>query len=197
VAGVPGMIGGMQRHMRSLRTLERDHGWIHHLLQEAENERMHLFFFLNQRNPGIFFRVLIVLAQGIFFHSYFLAYLISPKTCHRFVGYLEEEAVHTYSVLLKCIDEGKLPYWSNMACPEEAIEYYNLPKDAKMRDLILAVRADESCHREVNHHFADCNFWEPIDHSKVSMSSSDQLHFNRDEKLQIQEKDNSTSNEPI
>jgi threonyl-tRNA synthetase len=47
VAGVPGMIGGMQRHMRSLRTLERDHGWIHHLLQEAENERMHLFFFLN------------------------------------------------------------------------------------------------------------------------------------------------------
>jgi len=46
VAGVPGMIGGMQRHLRSLRTLERDHGWIHHLLQEAENERMHLFFFL-------------------------------------------------------------------------------------------------------------------------------------------------------
>ena len=32
IAGVPGMIGGMQRHLRSLRTLERDHGWIHHLL---------------------------------------------------------------------------------------------------------------------------------------------------------------------
>ena len=32
VAGVPGMIGGMQRHLRSIRTLERDHGWIHHLL---------------------------------------------------------------------------------------------------------------------------------------------------------------------
>jgi len=62
VAGVPGMIGGMQRHMRSLRTLERDHGWIHHLLQEAENERMHLFFFLNQRNPGIIFRTMIVIA---------------------------------------------------------------------------------------------------------------------------------------
>lgn len=46
VAGVPGMVGGMQRHLRSLRTLERDHGWIHHLLEEAENERMHLFFFL-------------------------------------------------------------------------------------------------------------------------------------------------------
>ena len=32
IAGVPGMIAGMQRHLRSLRTLERDHGWIHHLL---------------------------------------------------------------------------------------------------------------------------------------------------------------------
>ena len=59
IAGVPGMIGGMQRHLRSLRTLERDHGWIHHLLQEAENERMHLFFFLRLRNPGIFYRLII------------------------------------------------------------------------------------------------------------------------------------------
>ena len=28
------------RHMRSLRVMERDHGWIHTLLEEAENERM-------------------------------------------------------------------------------------------------------------------------------------------------------------
>lgn len=111
VAGVPGMIGGMARHLRSLRTLERDHGWIHHLLQEAENERMHLFFFIKQRNPGILFRIMIALAQGIFFNAYFLFYLISPSHCHRFVGYLEEEAVHTYSVLLKSLDEGRLPHW--------------------------------------------------------------------------------------
>ena len=32
VAGVPGMIGGMVRHLKSLRSLEADHGWIHHLL---------------------------------------------------------------------------------------------------------------------------------------------------------------------
>ena len=32
VAGVPGMVAGMHRHLRSLRTLEHDHGWIHHLL---------------------------------------------------------------------------------------------------------------------------------------------------------------------
>jgi hypothetical protein len=47
IAGVPGMVGGMNRHMRSIRTMERDHGWIHRLLAEAENERMHLFIFLS------------------------------------------------------------------------------------------------------------------------------------------------------
>jgi len=117
IAGVPGMIGGMSRHLRSLRTLERDHGWIHHLLQEAENERMHLFFFLNQRNPGIMFRILIAAAQGVFFNLYFLFYCISPAHCHRFVGYLEEEAVHTYTVMLKAIDDGKLPDWTKKRAP--------------------------------------------------------------------------------
>jgi threonyl-tRNA synthetase len=101
IAGIPGMVGGMSRHLKSLRTLERDHGWIHHLLQEAENERMHLFFFLKQRSPGISFRIFIALAQGVFFNAYFLAYLLSPSTCHRFVGFLEEEAVHTYTVMLE------------------------------------------------------------------------------------------------
>ena len=59
VAGVPGMIGGMSRHLKSLRTLEPDNGWIHHLLLEAENERMHLFIFLTMRNHGPFFRLMI------------------------------------------------------------------------------------------------------------------------------------------
>ena len=156
VAGVPGMIGGMSRHLKSLRTLERDHGWIHHLLQEAENERMHLFFFLSMRNPGILFRLLIALTQGLFFNAYFVFYMLNPSLCHRFVGYLEEEAVHTYSTLLDKLDEkGKLPFWENEKAPKEAIEYYTLDPDATFRDFILAVRADEACHREVNHHFAD------------------------------------------
>ena len=61
IAGVPGMIGGMVRHLKSLRVLENDHGWIHHLLMEAENERMHLFVFLQMRNPGVTMRLLIAL----------------------------------------------------------------------------------------------------------------------------------------
>jgi Alternative oxidase len=117
VAGVPGMIGGMSRHLRSLRTLERDNGWIHHLLQEAENERMHLFFFLKQRNPGIIFRIMIAAAQGVFFNGFFFGYMISPSLCHRFVGYLEEEAVHTYSVLLDSLDKGRLEKWAETPAP--------------------------------------------------------------------------------
>jgi len=46
VAGVPGMVGGMTRHLQSLRTMKPDHGIIHHLLEEAENERTHLFMFI-------------------------------------------------------------------------------------------------------------------------------------------------------
>jgi len=46
VAGIPGMVAGFQRHFKSLRSLEDDRGWIHHLLQEAENERMHLFLMM-------------------------------------------------------------------------------------------------------------------------------------------------------
>jgi hypothetical protein len=42
VAGVPGSIGATVRHLASLRRMKRDHGWIHTLLEEAENERMHL-----------------------------------------------------------------------------------------------------------------------------------------------------------
>ena len=81
------------------------------MLEEAENERMHLFIFLNLKNPGILFRIMIVLAQGIFYNLYFITYLLFPKYGHRFVGYLEEEAVHTYTCLLKAIDEGMLEKW--------------------------------------------------------------------------------------
>ena len=90
VASVPGFVAAMQRHMRSLRTMQRDHGWIHHLLEESENERIHLFIFLHLLRPGMITRFMVPLAQGIFFNSYFLTYLIAPKYCHRFVGYLEE-----------------------------------------------------------------------------------------------------------
>jgi len=40
IAGVPGMCAAVIRHLRSLRLMKRDGGWISTLLQEAENERV-------------------------------------------------------------------------------------------------------------------------------------------------------------
>eukprot|EP00092_Neocalanus_flemingeri_P028770 GFUD01031234.1.p1 GENE.GFUD01031234.1~~GFUD01031234.1.p1 ORF type:complete len:327 (+),score=76.37 GFUD01031234.1:365-1345(+) len=155
VAGVPGFAAGMIRHLHSLRKMERDHGWIHTLIEEAENERMHLMTFLQLRHPGPFFRGSVILTQLVFTAAFSLAYVVSPHFCHRFVGYLEEQAVVTYSDILQKMDEGKLPMWSRLPAPEIAAKYWKLEEGAMMRDVILAIRADEAHHRVVNHTLGD------------------------------------------
>ena len=85
---------------------------------------------------------------------FFFSYLISPTYCHRMVGYLEEEAVRTYTHLIKDIDEGKLKEWADAPVPTIALNYWRLNADATIRDLVLVVRADEACHSHVNHTFA-------------------------------------------
>ncbi|KAL2847412.1 alternative oxidase-domain-containing protein [Aspergillus pseudodeflectus] len=158
VAGVPGMVGGMLRHLRSLRGLKRDNGWIETLLEEAYNERMHLLTFLKLAKPGLFMRLLVLGAQGVFFNGFFLSYLVSPRTCHRFVGYLEEEAVLTYTRAIKDLEAGALPGWEKMEAPEIAVQYWKMPEGNRtMKDLLLYVRADEAKHREVNHTFGNLN----------------------------------------
>ena len=43
-----------------------------------------------------------------------------------------------------------------MKAPPIAIEYWQLdPVKSSMRDVILAIRADEAVHRSENHHFSD------------------------------------------
>ncbi|CAK4076405.1 unnamed protein product [Aphanomyces euteiches] len=158
VAGVPGMVGGMSRHLRSLRTMHRDNGWIHTLLEEAENERMHLLIFMTLKEPGFLFRLLVLGGQGVFFNMFFLTYLMSPKTCHRFVGYLEEEAVHTYTALIKDIEDGHVGNWKTEIAPAIGRKYYHLPEDATMLDMIKCIRADEANHRDVNHTFANLDW---------------------------------------
>eukprot|EP00798_Chlamydomonas_sp_ICE-L_P000086 gene86-3691_t len=149
--------------------LETVAGWIHTLLEEAENERMHLLTFMELRQPGLFMRSMVLLTQGIFFNLFFVSYIISPKgiffyfffvcyiispkICHALVGYLEEEAVKTYTHLLAEIDAGLL--WTDKPAPTIAITYWKLESNATMRDLVLAVRADEACHSHVNHTFSD------------------------------------------
>jgi ubiquinol oxidase len=152
VAAVPGMVGGVLQHLHSLRRLEGDHGRIRLLLDEAENERMHLLTFLHITRPSRLERLLILLAQGAFFNLFFFLYMISPKTAHRVVGYLEEEAVHSYTEYLAGVDNGT---YANAPAPGIALEYWKLAPDARLHDVIVAVRADEARHREVNHELAD------------------------------------------
>lgn len=151
VAAVPGMVAGISHHLRSLRRLETDN-WIKVLLDEAENERMHLHAFMKIANLTIPQRIVIFGTQGIFFTAYTFFYILFPKTAHRFTGYLEEEAVKTYNKFLAAIDSGII---KNVPAPAVAIEYWGLPADATLRDVVLVVRADECSHRDVNHAMAD------------------------------------------
>lgn len=106
------------------------------------------------KKPGLLLRTFVMGAQGVFWNVFFLAYLTSPRLCHRFVGYIEEEAVKTYTAAIEAYDQGKLPELQNMTVPSIARTYWRLAPDATMRDVLLAVRADEANHRDVNHTFS-------------------------------------------
>jgi len=152
VAAVPGMVVGMLQHLKAIRRIRDDQGWIRELLDEAENERMHLMAFIKIAQPSWLERAIILIAQGVFFNLYFLLYLVAPKTAHRVVGYLEEEAVISYTQYLDQVDNGTV---RNVPAPQMAIDYWKLPADARLRELIIAVRADEAAHRDHNHGYAN------------------------------------------
>jgi ubiquinol oxidase len=146
------MVGATLTHLRCLRRMCDDNGWIRTLLEEAENERMHLMTFVHVAKPNWFERCIILVVQWVFYVAFFLLYLVSPRTAHRVVGYFEEEAVTSYTQYLAQIDAGVLP---NPPAPAIARHYWGLPDDATLRDVVLVVRADEAHHRDVNHGFAD------------------------------------------
>ena len=153
VAGVPGMVGGMWLHMKSLRKMKTGYGPdIRELLAEAENERMHLMFFIEIANPNLFERYLVLFAQALFFIFYMFLYMLDYKTAHRMIGYFEEEAVRSYTDYLALVESGEV---ENVPAPQLAIKYYKMKKSAKLSDLIIKVRADEMHHSKVNHEFAN------------------------------------------
>lgn len=152
VAAVPGMVGGLLQHLKALRHIRDDQGWIRELLDEAENERMHLMTFVEIARPSLLERLLIMVVQAVFYNAYFFLYLLFPRTAHRIVGYLEEEAVVSYTQYLEEIDAGR---HENVPAPRIALDYWHLPAGAGLREVVLAVRADEAGHRDRNHDFAD------------------------------------------
>jgi ubiquinol oxidase len=152
VAAVPGMVGATINHLNCLRRMSDDKGWIKTLMDEAENERMHLMTFIEIAKPTLFERLVIVGVQWIFYLAFFGLYLVSARTAHRVVGYFEEEAVISYTNYLAEIDGGNSP---NVPAPAIARRYWALPEDATLRDVVLVVRADEAHHRDENHGFAN------------------------------------------
>jgi len=155
VAGVPGIVAGVWLHLKSLRKMKTGYGPdIREMLAEAENERMHLMFFIEIAKPNWFERYLVLFAQLIFMIFYFILYVIDYKTAHRMIAYFEEEAVKSYTDYLGLVERGEV---ENVPAPRLAIQYYEMGSNAKLSDLIRHVRADEQHHSEVNHKYANGN----------------------------------------
>jgi hypothetical protein len=155
VAAVPGMVAAIIRHFRSLRTMKSDGGMMQMFLEEANNERMHLLTFVRMKDPSYAFRAAVIVGQFGFGSLFTLAYMLSPKFCHRFVGYIEEEACSTYTKIIKAIetapDGSELASWRTEHPPNIAAAYWKLGPEGTILDLMKAVRADEAEHRDVNH----------------------------------------------
>jgi ubiquinol oxidase len=152
IAAVPGMVGGMLAHFKSLRKMIDDGDFIKELLEEADNERMHLMTFIAIAKPSAFERFIIMAGQFIFGAFYTILYILFKRTAHRMVGYFEEEAVFSYTEYLNEIDSGKIP---NTPAPDIAINYWGLDKNATLREVIEVIRDDEAGHRDRNHAIAD------------------------------------------
>ena len=157
-AGVPGFMGAAFRHFHSLRSLEHDHGMIFTLLEEAENERMHLLTCLEMFKATRVTRALVVTAQFSMTPFLIMLYLIKPKAVHRFVGYLEETAVETYCNVVKHVEQPGTDLnkaWAHLKAPDIAVDYWQLPKGQRMWvDALKRMLADEAHHRDVNHTLA-------------------------------------------
>tara|TARA_B100001057_G_scaffold239393_1_gene239630 strand:+ start:15901 stop:16503 length:603 start_codon:yes stop_codon:yes gene_type:complete len=153
IAGVPGMIAGVWMHFKSLRKMKSGYGpQIREMLAEAENERMHLMFFIEIAKPNFFERSIVLMSQILFGLFYFFIYVFFTRTAHRMIGYFEDEAVKSYTEYLEIVESGKV---ENIPAPTLAIQYYKIGSDSKLSDLIRCVRADEEHHSETNHSYAD------------------------------------------
>jgi len=84
-------------------------------------------------------------------------YVVRPQLLHRFVGYLEETAVHTYTNIVEMTSTPGTQLhtaWKDTPAPQAAIDYWQLPADAMWVDCLKRMLADESHHRDVNHAMA-------------------------------------------
>jgi hypothetical protein len=137
--------------------MQRDHGAIFTLLEEAENERMHLLVCMKMFEANLITRALVITAQVTMTPFLMVVWMIKPGALHRFVAYLEETAVHTYFNIIKQCDTPGTDLnkdWSKLPAPDIAKAYWRLSPDATWRETLGHILADEAHHRDVNHAFA-------------------------------------------
>ena len=118
-------------------------------------ERMHLLSFVRMRDPGMFMRGVVLGSQFVVGAGFMVLYAVAPDFCHRFVGYVEEEACHTYTVIIKEIETAPesrdISEWRTQLAPKIARGYWHLGEDGTVLSMMYAIRADEAEHRDVNH----------------------------------------------
>lgn len=152
IAAVPAMAAANLLHLKHLRRMTDDGGWIRSMMEESENQRAHLMMFVENAQPSSAERLLILLAQGLFYNFYFLLYLLSARTAHRLAANIAEDALQGYRDYLQALESGRA---ANPPAPPFARAYWNLDEDASLANAIRTIRADEAIHRDINHAFAD------------------------------------------
>ena len=66
VAAVPGMVGGLLQHFKLFRHNRDEQGWIKALLEDADNERLHLMTFIEIAQPMRVERWIIMPGHAVF-----------------------------------------------------------------------------------------------------------------------------------
>eukprot|EP00957_Ditylum_brightwellii_P207087 15351413-Ditylum_brightwellii.AAC.1 len=116
---------------------------------------MHLLSFVRMRDPGNAMRFVVLGGQVAAGTGFLILYAMSPTFCHRLVGYIEEEACHTYTTIIDTIenapDESEMAEWRTEIAPAIARGYWKLGETGTVLDMMYAIRADEAEHRDVNH----------------------------------------------
>jgi hypothetical protein len=100
-------------------------------------------------------RSIVLASQAVVGAGFLILYGVAPHFCHRFVGYIEEEACHTYTVIIREVENAPesrdLSEWRTQLAPKIARGYWHLGEEGTVLDMIYAIRADEAEHRDVNH----------------------------------------------
>ncbi|KAL4418971.1 hypothetical protein ABPG77_000884 [Micractinium sp. CCAP 211/92] len=125
--------GVLVGHARSVLLNRPDNGWLHTLTMEVDCMRCQHAAWTELETPSLGWRLFDIALS--------LNLLSQPAPC----------CVCRLSAALTMLDEpGRLPRWERRAAPAAARAYYGLGPDANVKDMLLRMRADEVCIRDIN-----------------------------------------------